>query len=559
MTKQSSDDATEFEILFKDDWGEILHRLDFTVLGLEPPMTKGLRDVFDIEYGHNAMSSQMTRFQALKTYGRFLRMSKLENARELPHNILPSYKTWLVEQNLKATTKNSNLHTAATLIGSLQRNYPSLVSKKMTTEIEGFFVEPSTTSKKSLNEQETKRVIAVCQEEIEKIMARLEGRLIIEGNGNWRYQGSDPLIARLLDLGGGLLPTKAQMIEVDWKLVDQVEQRGGIRHIAASLWLTHTDLVPFYVLLLFQTAGNPYSILRISRDCIRPHPLRNDLEYVEWNKERSKSRQYIECPVGRSWSAANVIRRLLTLTDSFVKCTRPRHRGNLFLAMTPFRIATRPADPSLYAMLIAFRVKHDLPDFTSETCRSTNAELHRQAAADELTAAQRRLNHKSSETTQIYVNREAVKAEGDAVIGRIQDSLVRESTIRRNSRGKPDVIARQDGYETVFGFKCGGPFDGIAPGSRVGEGCENFYHCSGCPGAAVPLDDVMIVARLIGTQSSLADAKKRATREGWRVRFDALYEPTLRVLEDDLLPRVPEEVLEQAMSLGQHIPKLFID
>jgi len=106
--------------------------------------------------------------------------------------------------------------------------------------------------------------------------------------------------------------------------------------------------------------------------------------------------------------------------------------------------------------------------------------------------------------------------------------------------------------ETVFGFQCNDPFSGIAPASRPGALCTNFSHCATCPGAVVTLDDPRVVVKLISTFAMLKKTKATSIETGWYPRFQALYEPTLSIIRDELLPKVDAAVLkiaDQTISL----------
>jgi hypothetical protein len=67
------------------------------------------------------------------------------------------------------------------------------------------------------------------------------------------------------------------------------------------------------------------------------------------------------------------------------------------------------------------------------------------------------------------------------------------------------------------------------------------------------LDDPKVVARLVATSHELTRLHERATQEGWQARFLAVYEPTRRIVAEELLPAVAASVLEKAASLAsQH-------
>ena len=73
--------------------------------------------------------------------------------------------------------------------------------------------------------------------------------------------------------------------------------------------------------------------------------------------------------------------------------------------------------------------------------------------------------------------------------------------------------------------------------------CPSFTNCSTCPGAVVPLDNPEIVARLLNSRKALLSIRVKANLDGWLERYQELYEPTLQILETDLLPKVAPSVM----------------
>lgn len=111
--------------------------------------------------------------------------------------------------------------------------------------------------------------------------------------------------------------------------------------------------------------------------------------------------------------------------------------------------------------------------------------------------------------------------------------------------------------ETVFGFGCRDPFSGLAAGSKKGERCLHFFQCANCPGAIIVVDDVVVVARIFHSYEFLLKERDRSIKEGWSQRFDAVYTPTLEVIEKDILPAVSISVVDEAKKINcPSLPRL---
>ncbi|MFM0572030.1 hypothetical protein PQQ88_27315 [Paraburkholderia caledonica] len=288
------------------------------------------------------------------------------------------------------------------------------------------------------------------------------------------------------------------------------------------------------------------AILEMRRHCITQHPLRSDLEFLDWYKPRAARHQRVEFPKNKQWSAPNIIRRLMRLNANLLCYAKEEDRGKLFLAMVN-RKAQVPSSGRLRTLHQLFLEKHSLPGATFSQYRASNAELHRIAGGN-LAPSQARLNHLSGQTTLLYVDRQKMKTDSDQLIHHYQGRIVQEA-VRSADDLSPSTVDVGYYSETLFGFGCTAPFAGIAPGSRAGHLCENFSHCAQCPGALVPLDNPHVVARLLASFAALERARGRAESEGWMPRFNALYAIPHHVLSVELLPRVTDSTKAKALPL----------
>ncbi len=103
----------------------------------------------------------------------------------------------------------------------------------------------------------------------------------------------------------------------------------------------------------------------------------------------------------------------------------------------------------------------------------------------------------------------------------------------------------------MFGFDCKDPLAGIAAGTRPGELCTNFLGCFTCPNAIIA-GDAASLARLLQARDHLRAAARRFIR----LRWQALYAPLLRILEEDILPRFADEGTRSRGRLQNSLPPL---
>lgn len=528
----------------------------FEELGLSEELTSALRAAFLATFAHNAVSSQKMAWICVRKFSSFLHAKDYEFKVPLPAAVVIEFRDWLGEQGHAGATCQATLNRVLALFRWFERNAPSLLSKGTRIKVLGFAAEPPR-SREILGEQIVKRILQACYTDIEAIEASLAvGRRLLSGLPSTSEESVlSVLVLELLALGNGGMPSQRAVSTARGNLKRRVEAAGGLRALSRQIWMCPEALVPFYVAIVVQTSANP-SVILMKRDCIAAHPLRTDLERVVWDKPRSGREQHAEAPVGRSWSAPNLVRRLRALNENLLPATPAQHRDRLFLAYP--LVGKSPAIPSsslLNILVKEFAQRHGLPAFQLRDFRVAGAHAH-QRASGSLRGAQKRLNHASIATTARYTRLDTLRAEHESRIRHYQGLLVRESM------QSPTIVESKsvDGgpAETVFGFKCSDPLSGVARGSRSGEVCLQFHRCATCPGAIIPLDDPRVVARLLEASAALADSRLRALTEGWQARYEVLYESTRTILLEEILPAVSDAVRIRAEQLltRRHIPHL---
>jgi hypothetical protein len=103
----------------------------------------------------------------------------------------------------------------------------------------------------------------------------------------------------------------------------------------------------------------------------------------------------------------------------------------------------------------------------------------------------------------------------------------------------------------MFGFDCKDPFAGSAPGTRAGELCSHFLGCFTCPNAVITAEPASL-ARLLQARDHLRSASDYLHPARWEV----IYAPQLRILEEDILTRFSARELAAAAPLREALPSL---
>jgi len=460
-----------------------------------------------------------------------------------------TFQVWLKSQKLVNSTRGSLYSIARTIVLWCARNVDGVVSKNLVEPTVRFSREPVEQTL-VVGDSLLRKLLLAAYSDIDEVSARIRrGRRILAGEyRDAREEVLGILLKELLKLGNGRLPSQWIIARSKNSFMRRVTEQGGLRELSRQILPTPEDVFPFYLSIVAQTAGNPMAIHELRRDCVQPHPLRDDRKAIVWSKRRSRAEQKADFAISRMRSAPHLVEVAIELSEPLVPLASKNHREMLFLANCESGVRL-PCFQLFHLMLNAFIAKHNLPNFDFKQLRRAVGHLHHQESGDLLLVA-RRLNHRSTSTTARYIEPNAFLEANDQLISRFQGELVAicsgsDSTVSERSQHK----STGQPSETVFGFLCRDPYAGIAPGMAEGVACSFFAHCATCPGAIITLDDPRVVGRLVRTAQALHDARERATKAGWLERYHNLYDPILKIIEEELLPKVSQEVLDTAASI----------
>lgn len=524
---------------------------DFGALGFHPRVANALIRGFIALYGHNTIESQRLAWREIRCFA--LALARKAGQRPLPANCIADLAVWLRRSHYGPRAAQDCMNAICRLLRWCVRNVRGTVDPHASL-LPAQFQRPDVQVRPAMDEGQLKEILRCCYADIESAEARLaKGKLMRSGVAE--SEEDQPLvrvIRELLDIGGGDLPKQQAVLaaRAGSSVLARARALGGLEGISSWLYPTIHDVFPFYLAILVQTSGNPQALRLLTRSCIEPHAVRTDLERLVWAKPRARREQSADFPVGRVWSAPNLVRRLCALNQDLVSSAWPGEGSLVFIARG--KAGCRAISwQSIHNCLAGFLQRHALAGFHLSDLRRAGAKLHH-VAGRSIRAAKKRLNHADVGTTQQYTSAADLQAQHDQTILRFQGVLLRES------RGSRDRVAQAavagdsaDGpaMETVFGFGCKDPLAGLAAGSTRGRMCMQFYQCATCPGAIIPVDDVHVVARLLGAGEALQQARLRSIREGWAARFERIYGPVKTVIEQEILPLVSSAVREKAHPL----------
>ena len=528
---------------------------DFAALGFDPAVADALIRGFIALQGHNVIESQRLAWRDIRCFAAALSRRVLQ--RPLPADCVGDLKRWLDKSRYGPKARQGCMNWICRLLRWCVRNTKRLISSE-TSLLPAQFTQADIQAQVTMSEAQIKGILKCCYADIEKTEARLaKVSALRAGNLAETDEVLQKVMLELLQIGHGDIPSQRAILSVrrGSTVLARVGALGGLSHMNQCLYPSVDDVFPYYLAILTQTSANPQCLRLLKRSCIEPHAVRTDLERIVWDKPRARSDQSVDFPVGRTWSAPNLVRRLCALNESLLAAVRPGESQLVFLARGERGGQGVVSWQTIHNGLVAFRERHGIAYFQLKDLRRAGAKLHH-VTGQSIRAAKLRLNHANESTTQRYTPTSDRRDKHEQTILKFQGVLVRESRAKGrppSNRVPSDGAMLQNGTHaepiaTVFGFACKDPFAGLAPGSESGRMCLQFFRCATCPGALIPVDDVRVVAKLLSASEVLGQTRQRAVREGWTMRFELIYEPIKTVIDQEILPLISDAVVDRARS-----------
>lgn len=528
-----------------DRYGAIRSSLNFSKLTDCGALAFALKRSFVAVTGQNSVESRRQVWRCLRKFAVFLKILSYGNVLPLPMDLLIKFRTWLCEQSLNDSTRQSHFNDVRRILLWISRNENEILHKATVFEVPSFERSNAVLST-VLDRQEVQALLKACYSEIDTVAARMsEGSRLMAGQGLTSLElERQILIRQLLQEGDGRLALQSELAgKVAIRLVNR---HGGLTKLWRLIAPSAEDVFPYYLAILAQCSGNPMAIRNLTRECLRMHPLREDRCALVWMKERANKEQIADFSLKRARSAPHLVKQLSSFNEILCGHASVSDRDKLFLAVCNSRPAV-PCMQSMHNMLDKFISRHNLKSFDFKQLRKTGAVLHLEAAND-IRSPRDRLNHGSARTTMHYVGNQHQSDENERTINRYQGLLIAESMISPMNlpENGPNRELKADYFPTVFGFGCRDPFAGVSPGTSRGELCMKFGSCATCPGAVVVLDDHKVLVKLVQSSEVLARTREKAIQQGWLERFNAIYADVQHTIDCELLPRANPRMVEFA-------------
>lgn len=521
---------------------------DFSVLQLPNEIAVELRSAFVDVTGHYRRTSRRQAWRSVRSFAGFLAELTKANVSLLERRtLLGDYADYLRARETLRKTDGSWFNFCYHLVSWLSENSAADLWREQIAVRHHFGREQNSERRNELNPDQMSKIVNACKKEIrhwsEAFTVRsavLTGRTIKDPRLS--VEDVTKLRAILRHEAEGRW-TQKDMAHVHWRGASGI----SFRRLAPFRELTIRAALPFYLLILIITAGNPMAIAELPLDCVEDHPTDPKSAILSWSKARASREQSDPFLRAGSFSVSKLVNHLTQMTHPVRHLADHVDRSLLFLVRSG-RVARRISTQSWHNALREFRTEHQLPYFTFADMRPAGASLIARDKNDSSDAT-RKLQHLSAHTTKRYLMDRASNEQRFANLAKFQGQMITAAVAT--------ISGKRKHQETLLGMTCQDPLSGIAKGSKKGELCLMFIQCATCPHAIVIYDDPRYVARIVKAKEALESAKEQSVHTAdASIRFAAIFQSTLTVIERDILPRVSADILAQAKILSLEFPPI---
>jgi hypothetical protein len=542
--------------------------IDFSTLPLPPDVRRALADAFWNHFGVRSPQQILTLWAHLKVFVRFaVESASLQSLADIHHDLLVRFIEWLNIQrraNGEPWSKAGRAGPYMTLRSLLQ--WLARCRSGALGELHFPFNPFPWRNRDSgrvqrLAARDLRAILKACERDITALRAlRDRGeRERAEAGSSDPVRSLGALLEAIDQRYGGIVPPHKILSGAGHHpVVRGLKRYGGIKQVEPYLYPRAESLLPYYLAILIHTAGNPQPIAELSCDCLQPIPLLDDRLMLVWTKRRAGATQRRSFRTTAAFEPPALAQDIIEWTRRL----RPHASGSarerllLFKGMRGVNVLS-----TAFAKVLVrsdFRPRHGLPHFSLAAIRPSVLSAFYRASGD-LLEVKTVANHQHIGTTVRYVAAPEVEASHRVRIAALQSAFlghVRHPQAGAGGGASPPRSAPPPGLPqgaavSMFGFDCKDPLAGVAPGSRAGELCTNFLGCFTCPNAIIT-GDAASLARL----SQARDHLLGAAAQIHPVRWEAIYAPLLRILEEDILARFSASELAAAARIASALPPL---
>lgn len=513
---------------------------DFSMYG-DNEIARACAKVFFTKNAHLTYHTRGRGFVAIKKYLKFMSENKITKIAEISSQYLISYAQFLDTQNLSISTKYSNYNEIESVLNEIKKinqQFKCSIPSNPFREIEKERPIP-----KKITSDNLKKVLAICYEQIDATLTTFRNAKeknnqlasFFEEGGQFNKNDKDHVIYYFYQKYG-YAPIAENLNYEEKQLI------RGLRNFSLldnAITPNVHALLPFYLVLVFELAGNSDAIRQIDVDCMEDDPLFEDRALIIWNKNRASSLQRRNVLKNKKYGAYKIISWIKEITENTRKQVVSEEKNYLFVykAGQEKRAFSVPQKEVFKNACKNFCKEHKL-DFNfnpSEIRPSVLTEIYKKNK--DIVSISKIANHKNIETTLLYIVDEETKKLNRESISLVQDNLINK--IMKKDISQSDNIDIKQAEN--IGFICKTPI-------VDNKLCINWMSELTNPNLIIP-EDEKYLSKIIALKSEIIRNKKFVQKD----RYNLLYQPVLFLIDEQILPKFNKKLIDTATELSKKI------
>ena len=539
--------------------------VDFSKLPLPPAVRRALAEAFWSLERVRSAGTLHCYWHSVRSFSRFARETgAVRSLHDVNSAMVRRYIEWLNRQVRSdgtpwhPTTRSSAYGGIRQLLRWLQRCRPQLLGP-LDFPRRVFPNRHASMRREPLSPQVLRAILKACEQEITALRALRERgaqeMALARTMRSDKIRTLGELLLHVDERHDGIMPPARPTPNTLSCVRTATVELGGNRAVEPCLYPRSESIFPYYLAILIHAAGNPHAIAELTVDCLQPIPLLEDHELLVWSKGRSGRLQRRAFRTKDPFEPPALVREIIEWTQRLRPHMPPAHRNRLFVCKGHNSGIHTPSWSLFKQARRHFLARHHLPPFSFSAIRpSVLTAIYR--VSGDLRQAKEVANHAHLSTTIGYVQGPQVERENQVRVAALQGAFLghiekrsHASTATAERSGEPSFPSGT--AVSMFGFNCKDPFAGIAPGTRAGELCTHFLGCFTCPNAVITAEPTSL-ARLLKARDHLRAASHYLHPARWQM----VYAPQLRILEEDILTRFSTQEIAAGTSLQSTLPSL---
>jgi hypothetical protein len=546
--------------------------IDFSSLPVPEDVRLALADAFWNHFGARSHQQILTLWAHVRIFARFVvECRSPQSLADVHHELLVRYVEWLNAQHCGSgepwtkSTRAGAYTTLRMLLQWLVRCRPGALGELHFPFNPFPWRNRDSGRIRRLCARDLRAILKACERDITALRAlrdRAERERAAVGGDSDPCRSFGGLLKAIDQHYGGIVPSHQTLSGAGHHAFRRVLlQHGGTKEVEPYLYPRAASLLPYYLAILIHTAGNPQPIAELSCDCLQLLPLLDDRQMLVWAKRRAGTTQRRSFRTTDPFEPPALVREIREWTRRLRPHASASARERLLLFKGARGVNAWSAATAKSVIRDDFLPRHGLPHFSLASIRPSVLSAFYRASGD-LLEVKRLANHEHVGTTVRYVEAPEVEASHRVRIAALQRAFLghisrpaaeaerAEGAAPHPSSASAPAAPRATAV-SMFGFDCKDPLAGVAPGTRAGEICTNFLGCFTCPNAIITTDPASI-ARLLQARDHLRGAAEQIHPARWEL----IYAPLLRILEEDILTRFAAAELARASHRKGTLPAL---